>query len=360
MVGYDQYLTEDNRGLKVFRDRVWIPKLGGIQDIVLSKAPKSRMSVHPGRTKVYYDLKSEYWWLGMKRDIARFVEQCVTCSQVKAEHKKPYGNLQPLNIYDVEMGGTYNGFGNKASEDELSTRQHLSCCGSFNESRFGIGEMEASSRSEFDMGKQRSNACQISGVIQEMKIPRTESSKGGDLKFNVKSEHMVGYDQYLTEDNRGLKVFRDRVWIPKLGGIQDIVLSKAPKSRMSVHPGRTKVYYDLKSEYWWLGMKRDIARFVEQCVTCSQVKAEHKKPYGKLSPRFVGPFKITERIGKQAYRLELPEELSSIHDVFHVGYLRKCLGKYDETVLLTEVKIDERLRYIEKPEEILNERTTNL
>ncbi|KAJ9547428.1 hypothetical protein OSB04_019971 [Centaurea solstitialis] len=39
--------------------------------------------------------------------------------------------------------------------------------------------MEASSRSEFDMGKQRSNACQISGVIQEMKIPRTESSKGG-------------------------------------------------------------------------------------------------------------------------------------------------------------------------------------
>lgn len=81
---------------------------------------------------------------------------------------------------------------------------------------------------------------------------------------------------------------------------------------------------------------------------------------GKLSPRFVGPFKITERIGKQAYRLELPEELSGIHDVFHVGYLRKCLGKYDETVPLTEVKIDERLRYIEEPEEILNERTTNL
>jgi hypothetical protein len=81
---------------------------------------------------------------------------------------------------------------------------------------------------------------------------------------------------------------------------------------------------------------------------------------GKLSPRFVGPFKIIERIGKQAYRLELPEELSGIHNVFHVGYLRKCLGKYDETVPLAEVKIDERLRYIEEPEEILNERTTNL
>ncbi|KAI3685830.1 hypothetical protein L6452_35090 [Arctium lappa] len=84
------------------------------------------------------------------------------------------------------------------------------------------------------------------------------------------------------------------------------------------------------------------------------------KKHGKLSPRFIGPFKILERIGKQAYRLELPEELTGIHDVFHVGYLRKCLSKHDEVVPLTEVKIDEKLRYAEEPEAILNERTVNL
>ena len=61
---------------------------------------------------------------------------------------------------------------------------------------------------------------------------------------------------------------------------------------------------------------------------------------GKLSPRFVGPFKIIQRIGKQAYRLELPEDLASIHDVFHVSYLRKCLSINDETVPLSEVKLD--------------------
>lgn len=81
---------------------------------------------------------------------------------------------------------------------------------------------------------------------------------------------------------------------------------------------------------------------------------------GKLSPRFVGPFKILERVGKQAYRLELPEELAGIHDVFHVGYLRKCLGKHDETVPFSEVKLDKRLTYIEEPEAILNERMVNL
>ncbi|XP_024990615.1 uncharacterized protein LOC112524904 [Cynara cardunculus var. scolymus] len=81
---------------------------------------------------------------------------------------------------------------------------------------------------------------------------------------------------------------------------------------------------------------------------------------GKLSPRFVGPFKILERVGKQAYRLELPEELAGIHDVFHVGYLRKCLGKHAEAVPLAEVKVDKRLTYTKELEVILNERTVNL
>ncbi|XP_024962030.1 uncharacterized protein LOC112502372 [Cynara cardunculus var. scolymus] len=80
----------------------------------------------------------------------------------------------------------------------------------------------------------------------------------------------------------------------------------------------------------------------------------------KLSLCFVGPFKILECIGKQAYRLELPEELSGIHDVFHVSYLRKCSCKHEKTVPLVEVKLDKRLRYIEEPEAILNERTINL
>ena len=81
---------------------------------------------------------------------------------------------------------------------------------------------------------------------------------------------------------------------------------------------------------------------------------------GKLSPRFVGPFKIIQRIGKQAYRLELPEDLAGIHDVFHVSYLRKCLSIYDETVPLSEEKLDNKLRYIEELEKIVNERTIEL
>ncbi|XP_024964254.1 uncharacterized protein LOC112504540 [Cynara cardunculus var. scolymus] len=81
---------------------------------------------------------------------------------------------------------------------------------------------------------------------------------------------------------------------------------------------------------------------------------------GKLSPRFIEPLKILELVGKQAYRLELLEELTGIHHIFHVAYLRKCLGKHEEVVPLVEIKADKKLRYIEEPEAILNQRTVNL
>ena len=47
---------------------------------------------------MYRDLRVNYWWPRMKRDIAKYVEKCLTCLQVKAEHQKPYGKLQPLEI----------------------------------------------------------------------------------------------------------------------------------------------------------------------------------------------------------------------------------------------------------------------
>ncbi|GJV84233.1 hypothetical protein Tco_1524131 [Tanacetum coccineum] len=60
---------------------------------------------------------------------------------------------------------------------------------------------------------------------------------------------------------------------------------------------------------------------------------------GKLAPRFVGPFEILERIGPVAYRLRLPEELSSVHDTFHVSNLKKCLADANLHVPLDEIKL---------------------
>ncbi|KAD6119252.1 hypothetical protein E3N88_10523 [Mikania micrantha] len=75
---------------------------------------------------------------------------------------------------------------------------------------------------------------------------------------------------------------------------------------------------------------------------------------GKLSPRFVGPFKILERIGSVAYILELPPELSNIHDVFHVSNLKKCLADESLIVPLEEIQINEKLQFSEEPVKVMD------
>ncbi|KAA0067277.1 hypothetical protein IC582_011384 [Cucumis melo] len=74
---------------------------------------------------------------------------------------------------------------------------------------------------------------------------------------------------------------------------------------------------------------------------------------GKLSPRFVGPFEILERIGLVAYRLALLPSLSAVHDVFHVSMLRKYVTDPSHVVYYGPLAIDEKLSYIEQLVEIL-------
>jgi hypothetical protein len=78
---------------------------------------------------------------------------------------------------------------------------------------------------------------------------------------------------------------------------------------------------------------------------------------GKLAPRYVGPYRICKRIGKLAYKLELPEELAGVHPVFHVSQLRKCLKLPEEQVHTDALDIQDTLEYREYPVQILDRAT---
>jgi hypothetical protein len=75
---------------------------------------------------------------------------------------------------------------------------------------------------------------------------------------------------------------------------------------------------------------------------------------GKLAPRYVGLFEIIERIGPVAYRLQLPQELSNVHNVFHVSNLRKCLLEEDVIIPLDEIRLNEKLQFSEQPVKIVD------
>ena len=88
--------------------------------------------------------------------------------------------------------------------------------------------------------------------------------------------------------------------------------------------------------------------------------AIHFGKRGKLNPRYIGPFKILARIGPVAYRLELPAELSVVHNVFHVCNLKKCLSDEEVVIPLEEIHLDERLHFIEEPIEIMDREVKRL
>jgi hypothetical protein len=90
--------SEDSQGTLWLGKRICVPNLKPIKKSILREAHDSAYSIHPGSTKMYKDLKTHYWWYGMKRDIAEYVSLCDTCQRVKAEHQRPAGLLQPLKI----------------------------------------------------------------------------------------------------------------------------------------------------------------------------------------------------------------------------------------------------------------------
>nr|GEY35519.1 putative reverse transcriptase domain-containing protein [Tanacetum cinerariifolium] len=81
---------------------------------------------------------------------------------------------------------------------------------------------------------------------------------------------------------------------------------------------------------------------------------------GKLNPRYIRPFKVLAKVGTVAYRLKLPEQLSRVHGTFHVSNLKKCLSDEPLAISLDEVRIDDKLRFIEEPVEIMDREVKRL
>ncbi|WMV26221.1 hypothetical protein MTR67_019606 [Solanum verrucosum] len=75
---------------------------------------------------------------------------------------------------------------------------------------------------------------------------------------------------------------------------------------------------------------------------------------GKLSPRYIGPYKISKRIGNVAYELELPQELAAVHLVIHVSMLNKCMGDPSLIIPIEDIGIKDSLSYEEIPVQILD------
>ncbi|GJV62778.1 hypothetical protein Tco_1473606, partial [Tanacetum coccineum] len=127
------------------------------------------------------------------------------------------------------------------------------------------------------------------------------------------------------------------------------------KQRMQAASDRQKSYTDLKRK----PMEFQVGDRVMLKVSPWKGVVRFGKR-GKLNPRYVGPFKVLERVGDVAYKLELPEELSRVHNTFHVSNLKKCSTDKPLAVPLDGLHLDDKLRFIEEPVEIMDREVKRL
>nr|GEY14059.1 putative reverse transcriptase domain-containing protein [Tanacetum cinerariifolium] len=215
---------------------------------------------------------------------------------------------------------------------------------------------------------------------------------------NIKAENLRGIDKAFEICPDGTRCIKNRSWLPLFGNLSDLIMHESYKPKYSIHPGSDKMYQDLKKLYWWPNMKAIIAEYVSKCLTCSRVKAECQKPsgllrsyanvrrkplefqvrdrvmlkvsphkgvirfgkLGKLNSRYIGPFKILERIGPFAYKLELPEELINVHNPFHISNLKKYLSDESLIIPMKELRLDDKLNFVEEPVEVMDREVKQL
>ncbi|GJY69597.1 putative reverse transcriptase domain-containing protein [Tanacetum coccineum] len=304
--------------------------------------------------KMYYDLRDMYWWPGMKKDIALYVSKCLTCSKVKAEHQRPSGLLQQPEIPEWKWERIAMEFVTKLPRtssghdsiwvivDRLTKSAHLLLImhEDFKMDRLArlyLNEIVARHGVPISIifyhdGRFTSQFWQS---MQEALGTQLDMSTTYHPQTDGQSERTI---QALVDMLRACVLDFGRSWDIHLLLVE---FSYNNSYHSSVRCAPFEALYGIKvGDYVLIKVSpwKGVVRFGKK---------------GKLAPRFVRSFEITERISPVAYRLILPQELNSIHDTFHVSNLKKCLADPTLHVPLEEIKVDAKLNFMEEPVEIL-------
>ncbi|GJR35731.1 putative reverse transcriptase domain-containing protein [Tanacetum coccineum] len=302
-------------------------------------AHTSRYSVHPGADKMYYDLRDLYWCPGMKRDIAEYVSRCLTCSKIKAEHQKTSGFLQQLEIPELTKSAHFLPIREDYKTEKLA--------------KIYINEIVVRHGVPVSIISDRDGRFQVS-LWQAFQKALGWDTHLPLIEFSYNNSYHTSIKCAPFEALYGRKCRSPVIWT-EVGEIGPEIVQETTKKkifqikeRLKTARSRQKSYADKRRK----PLEFEVGdRVLLKVSPWKGVVRFGKK--GKLAPRYVGPFEIIERVGPVAYRLKLPQELSCVHDTFHVSNLKKCLAEPDVQVPLDEIEIDENLRFVEEPLEIV-------
>ncbi|GJR64470.1 putative reverse transcriptase domain-containing protein [Tanacetum coccineum] len=255
----------------------------------MDEAHTSRYSVHPGADKMYYDLRDLYWWPGMKRDIAEYVSRCLMCSKIKG---KPISTTPPHST--IKDGGILA----KIYTNEIVARHGVPVS--------IISDPDGRFTSHLWQAFQKA----LVGILLSFEW---EFSFYNGLHTSIKC---------------------------------------APFEALYGRKCRSLVIWTEVGESQLIGPKivQETTEKIVQIKERLKTARSRQKSYADKRRKLLNSIKCVRPV---AYRLKLPQELSCVHDTFHVSNLKKCLAEPDVQVPLDEIEIV-NLRFVEEPIEIVD------
>nr|GEU72534.1 putative reverse transcriptase domain-containing protein [Tanacetum cinerariifolium] len=302
--GLDKQLERKEDGRLYLPEWIWVQVYGNLRTLIMNEAHATRYSVHPRADKMYYDLRGLYGWPRMKKDIAMYKDLGTRLDLSTAYHPETDGQSERtiqtledmIRACAMDFGGNWDTH-LPLVEISYNNSYHSSIkCAPF-EALYGRRGRTAIAWTELGEGKLLGPE-----IIQETT----------DKIVQIKKRLKVARDRQ--------KSYADKRRKPLEFSVGDKVLLKVSPRKGVVRFGKRR----------------------------------------KLLPRYAGPFEIIERIGPVAYQLRLPQELVRVHDTFHVSNLKKYLADVNLHVPLNEVKVDDKLHFVEQPIEILDREVKKL
>ncbi|GJV78941.1 putative reverse transcriptase domain-containing protein [Tanacetum coccineum] len=377
--------------------RSWLPCYGDLRTVIMHESHKSKYSIHPGSDKMYQDMKKLYWWPNMKANIATywdyitmdFVMKLPKSSQgydtiwvivdrlIESAIFMPMRETDPIDklarMYlkekslqkalgtSLDMSTAYHPQIDGQSERTIQTLEDMlhACIIDFSRKWHVMVKSVVHSHC---LGPVVGQFTQVSELVQEtteriIQIKQRIQTDGQSERTIQTLEDMLhaciidfgnGWDKHLPlvefSYNNSYHASIKAALFEALYG---------RKCRLPVCWAES--YADLKSK----PMEFQVGDKVMLKVSPWKGVVRFGKR-GKLNPRYVGPFKVLKKVGVVAYKLELPQELSRVHNMFHVSNLKKCYSDDPLVVPLKGLQMDDKLHFVEEPIEIIDREVKQL
>ncbi|GAU51985.1 hypothetical protein TSUD_417850, partial [Trifolium subterraneum] len=397
--GQENDFKMDENGVVKFRGRVCVPDVPELKKMIFDEGHKSGLSIHPGLVKMYQDLRKLFWWPRMHKEIAEYVYACLVCQKSKIEHQKPSGLLQPLFILEWKWDSIAMDFvgglpktakGNEVIwvvVDRLTKSAHFiaikigtlvpklaeiyveqiirlhgipSSIVSDRDpkftSRFWESLQEAlgtklrlsSAYHPQTDGQSERTIQSLEDLLRACVLEQGESwdSCLPLIEFTYNNSFHSSIGMAPSEALYGRRCRTPLCWYESgetvvLG--PDIVQETTEKIRMirekmKTSQSRQKSYHDKRRKD--VEFQEGDHVFLRVTSTTGVGRALKSK---KLTSKFIGPYQISERIGKVAYRIALPITLSNLHDVFHVSQFRKYVSDPSHVIESDDIQVKDNL-----------------